>query len=146
MHWRFPSSSVIAHKIFHSKIYSHTKVIMKYEKLSDQNPENKDNYQWVISANNEEIMQAKSLIKKCLNVNRDLCSTAAKLNGASQNFLDSYHIHLENQLNYLSLICPELIPEFFEDGKNTMYIKQCSDLRRERKLLLLQVLVLMCWA
>ena len=31
-----------------NKISSHQKVIIKYEKLSEQNPENKDKYQWVM--------------------------------------------------------------------------------------------------
>ena len=95
-------------KDLRNKISSHSKVIVRYEKLSQQNLENQDKYQWVISVNNEQVMQAKSLIRRCLNANRDLCSSAAKINGASQNFSHSFHIHLEEQSNYLSLISPDL--------------------------------------
>ena len=115
-------------KDLRNKISSHSKVIVRYEKLSEQNPQNQDKYQWVISVNNEQVMQARSLIRRCLNVNRDLCCSAAKINGSFQNFSHSFHIHLEEQSNYLSLIPPHLIPEFFENGQNTMYIQQGSDL------------------
>ena len=49
---------------------------------------------------------------------------SCQINGSSQNFSHSFHIHLEEQSNYLSLIPPHLIPEFFENGQNTMYIQQ----------------------
>ena len=111
-----------------NKISSHSKVIVRYEKLSEQNLQNQDKYQWVISVNNEQVMQARSLIRRCLNVNRDLCCSAAKINGSFQSFSHSFHIHLKEQSDYLSLIPPHLIPEFFENGQNTMYIKQGSDL------------------
>ena len=51
-------------KDLRNKISSHSKVIVRYEKLSEQNPQNQDKYQWVISANNEQVMQARVSNKK----------------------------------------------------------------------------------
>ena len=67
--------------------------------------------------NNEQVMQARALIRRCLNVNRDLCCSAAKINGSSQNFSHSFHIYLKEQSNYLLLIPPHLIPEFLKMDK-----------------------------
>ena len=106
-------------KDLRNEISSHIKVIVRYEKLSQQNLENQDKYQWVKSVNNEQVMQARSLIRRCLNVNRDLCCSAAKINGSPKKISCSFHIHLKEQSNNLSLIPPHLIPEFFQKMDKT---------------------------
>ena len=65
---------------------------------------------------------------RALAVNRDICLCCSIWNGLAQNASNIYHVLLENQSNFWSLLSPDYLEEFLEDECNHIFVKQRSDL------------------
>ena len=116
----------------------------KWEKICQKNPDFANKYSLSMAQSKENELLCKSLLCRALAVNRDICLCCSTLNGSVQNASSSYHVHLENQSNFWSLLSLDYLEEFLENDCKKIFVKQQSDLWF--KLLLLVVCVLMLLA
>ena len=72
----------------------------------------------------ENELLCKSLVHRALAVNRDICLCCSILKGSAQNPSSSYHVILENQSNFWSLLSPDYLEEFLEDECSHIFAKQ----------------------
>ena len=72
----------------------------------------------------ENELLCKFLVHGALAVNRDICLCCSILNGSAQNASSSYHVLLENQPNFWSLLSPDYLEKFLEDKHNHIFVKQ----------------------
>ena len=70
----------------------------------------------------------RSVIQRCLKVNRDLCEKCSQLNKSSQFFIKNNPIDLAQQGNVRLLLPPDQLSDFFEDNDNTIYVKQRTEI------------------
>ena len=96
----------------------------KWEKNCQNNPDFANKYSLSMAQSKENELLCKSLVCRALAVNRDICLCCSILNGSAQNASSSYHVLLENQSNFWSLLSPDYLEEFLEDECNYIFVKQ----------------------
>ena len=97
---------------------------IKYQKLDAQNPKYKMKHKYTIQNAQYLADNCRSVIQRCLKVNRDLCEKCSQLNKSSQFFIKNNPIDLAQQGNVRLLLPPDQLSDFFEDNDNTIYVKQ----------------------
>ena len=106
------------------KIAECKKTEIKYQKLDAQNPKYKMKHKYTIQNAQYLADNCRSVIQRCLKVNRDLCEKCSQLNKSSQFFIKNNPINLTQQGNVRLLLPPDQLSDFFEDNDNTIYVKQ----------------------
>ena len=97
-------------------------------KICQDNPDFANKYSLPMAQRKEIELLCKSLVHRALAVNRDICLFCSILNGSAQKSASSYHVLLENQSNFWSLLSPDYLEEFLEDEHNHIFVKQQSDI------------------
>ena len=96
----------------------------KWEKICQNNPDFANKYSLSMAQSKKNELVCKSLVHRALAVNRDIGLCCSILNGLAQNASSSYHVLLENQSNFWSLLSPDYSEEFLEDEHNHIFVKQ----------------------
>ena len=78
----------------------------------------------ILAQSKENKLLCKSLVHRALAVNRNICLCCSILNCLAQNASSSYHVLLENQSNFWSLLSPDYLEVFLEDERNHIFVKQ----------------------
>ena len=81
----------------------------KWEKICQNNPDFANKYSLSVAQSKENELLCKSLVCRALAVNRDICLCCSILNGSAQNASSNYHVLLENQSNFWSLLSPDYL-------------------------------------
>ena len=96
----------------------------KWEKNCQNNPDFAKKYFLSMAQIKENELLCKCLLRRAPAVNRGICLCCSTLNGSAQNASSSYHVHLENQCNFWSLLSLDYLEEFLEDDCNKIFVKQ----------------------
>ena len=111
------------------------KTEIKYTKADMENPKYKDKHQYTIQGAQYLADNCRAIIRRALNVNRELCEILAYINKTHELFNSTRIIHFHEQPNLKILIEPHDIRDFFEENDNTVYVKQRTDIwERIRKM------------
>ena len=69
----------------------------------------------------------KAIIKRALQLNKELLECCAKINETGHCIDHSGIVEFSKQPNIKTLLPPETISDFFDSVDNTIFVKQCSE-------------------
>ena len=95
--------------------------------MKEKNPDYDLKYSSLSSAE-ELILDCKLTVKKCLQLNREICLCSAALGGCRQFCPEGYHVEMSSQSNYKELMPPEKIEHLLQYKENSVWVKQISEL------------------
>ena len=104
------------------------KTEIKYTKADMENLKYKDKHQYTIQGAQYLADNCKAIIRRALNVNRELCEILAYINKTHELFHSTGIIHFHEQPNLKILMEPHDIRDFFEENDDTVYVKQRTDI------------------
>ena len=104
------------------------KTEIKYTKADMENPKYKDKHQYTIQGAQYLANNCRAIIRRALNVNRELCEILAYINKTHELFNSTRIIHFHEQPNLKILMEPHDIRDFFEENDDTVYVKQTTDI------------------
>ena len=104
------------------------KTEIKYTKTDMENPKCKDKHQYTIQGAQSLADNCRAIIRRALNVNRELCEILAYINKTHELFNPTGIIHFHEQPNLKILMEPHDIRDFFEENDDTVYVKQRTHL------------------
>ena len=81
-----------------------------------------------LSSAEEIILDCKLTVKKCLQLNREICLCSAALGGCRQFGPEGYHVEMSSQSNYKELMPFEKIEHLLQYKENSVWVKQKSEL------------------
>ena len=114
-------------KQLRSIIKEQEKVTARCLKMKEKNPDYDLKYSSLSSAE-EIILDCKLTVKKCLQLNREICLCSASLGGCRQFCPEGYHVEMSSQSNYKELMPPENIEHLLQYKENNVWVKQRSEL------------------
>ena len=100
------------------------KTEIKYQKADAENPKYKLKHKYTIQHAQYLADNCRSIIQRCLNINKELCKKCSEINRSSHFFNNTSHVDISKQGNMRLLLPPDQIRDFFEDCDNTIYVKQ----------------------
>ena len=96
-------------------------------KMKEKNPDYDLKYSSLSSAE-KLILDCKLTVKKCLQLNREICLCSTALGGCRQFCSEGYHVEMSSQSNYKELMPPENIEHLLQYKENSVWVKQKSEL------------------
>ena len=103
-------------------------MIAKYTHWSQANPQYKDKFTMCIGGATYTRNNCKAVINRALNLNKEVCLTAAALNSNAQSTSKTGVVNLNYQPNYFALFWPEQIQDIVQFMENDKFIKLGSQL------------------
>ena len=103
-------------------------MIAKYTHWSQANPHYKDKFTMCIGGATYTRNNCKAVINRALNLNKEVCLTAAALNSNAQSTSKTGVVNLNYQPNYFALFWPEQIQDIVQFMENDKFIKPGSQL------------------
>ena len=104
------------------------KTELKYQKADLQNPKYKHKHKYTIQHAQYLADNCRSVIQRCLNVNKQLCEKCAEINRSSHFFKNNSPIEISDQGNMRILLAPDEISDFFHGCDNTVFVKQRTEI------------------
>ena len=104
------------------------KTELKYTKCDLENPKYKDKHQYTIQGAQYLADNCRAIIRRALNVNRELCEILSYINETHELFNTTGVVHFHDQPNFKILMEPDEISDFFEENDNTVYVKQRTEI------------------
>ena len=103
------------------------KTELKYKKADLENPKYRMKHQYSIQGAQYLSDNCKAIIKRALQLNKELLQCCAQINGTSHCINHSGIVEFSKQPNIKTLLPPETISDFFDSVDNTIFVKQCSE-------------------
>ena len=104
------------------------KTEIKYTKADIENPKYKDKHQYTIQGAQYLADNCRAIIRRALNVNRELCEILSYINETHELYNTTGIVHFHEQPNLRILMDPEEVSDFFEENDNTVYVKQRTEI------------------
>ena len=103
------------------------KTELKYKKADLENPKYRMKHQYSIQGAQYLSDNCKAIIKRALQLNKELSECCAKINGTGHCINHSGIVEFSKQPNIKTLLPPETISDFFDSVDNTIFVKQRSE-------------------
>ena len=104
------------------------KTEIKYTKADIENPKYKDKHQYTIQGAQYLADNCRAIIRRALNVNRELCEILSYINETHELYNTTGIVHFHEQPNLKILMDPEEVSDFLEENDNTIYVKQRTEI------------------
>ena len=89
------------------------KTELKYTKADLENPKYKEKHQYTIQGTQYLADNCRAIIRRALNVNRELCEILSYINQTHELFNTTRIVHFHDQPNFKILMEPDKISDFF---------------------------------
>ena len=103
------------------------KTELKYTKADLENPKYRMKHQYSIQGAQYLSDNCKAIIKRALQLNKELSQCCAQINGTGNCINFSGIVDFSKQPNIRTLLPPETISDFFDSVDNTIFVKQRSE-------------------